>query len=269
MRRPFARSSYRYPNEQVILGLTLLVVGLVIALTATATVCGSLLFVLLAVGWAYSSSLSHHQNLMSAAFRVSPQSAPQLARLADEAAAALAPGTVDVFVVRQPTLNAYTFGLSNPKVIVLYSGLLSVMDEAELRFIIGHEMGHVALGHTWLNSLVGGLAGIPSGSWASILLRLAFLRWNRACELSADRAGLLACGSLEKSTTALIKLVAGPSGLTPAGMEAAYRQIDGEDDTPWGMVNETFQRHPLLIRRIQELRKYAGWAEAQTRRSTL
>jgi Zn-dependent protease with chaperone function len=166
-----------------------------------------------------------------------------------------------------PILNAYTFGLSDPKVVVLYSGLLQVMDEDELRFIIGHEMGHVALGHTWLNSLVGGMAGIPSSSIASVILRMAFLWWNRACELSADRAGLLACGRIDKATSALIKLVAGPTGLTPAGLEAAYRQIDAEDDTPWGAVGETFQSHPMLIRRIQELRQYAAWVERRAPRT--
>ena len=86
------------------------------------------------------------------------------------------------------------------------------MDADELRFIIGHEMGHVALGHTWLNSLVGGMAGIPSSSTSSAILTLAFLSWNRTCELSADRAGLLACGSLDKAVSSLIKLVAGPEG---------------------------------------------------------
>ena len=45
-----------------------------------------------------------------------------------------------------------------------------------------------------LNWLVGGMAGIPSPFMASALLAMAFLWWNRACEFSADRAGLLACG---------------------------------------------------------------------------
>jgi len=32
---------------------------------------------------------------------------------------------------------AYTFGLSTPKVVVLYSALFDVMDADELKFIVG------------------------------------------------------------------------------------------------------------------------------------
>jgi len=86
---------------------------------------------------------------------------------------------------------------------------------------------------------------------------MAFLSWNRACEYSADRAGLLACGRPEKAITALIKLVAGPAGLTQRGLEAAYRHIDAQDDTWMGDLSEAFASHPLLIRRINEIREFA------------
>jgi Zn-dependent protease with chaperone function len=257
-------AAYRYPHERLILALTLLLVFLVIALTATATVCTGLVFVVIAVLLAYSSSRAHHQALLQRAYPVTGQHTIGLAALVRQCLSRLGAGQVQVFVTSSRLLNAYTFGLSTPKVVVLYSALLQVMDEDELRFIIGHELGHVALGHTWLNSLVGGMAGIPSSSLASTILMLAFLAWNRTCELSADRAGLLACGSLEKAVSALVKLVAGPHAATPAGLELAYRRIDAEDDTLLGSLNEALGSHPMLIRRITELRRYA--ASAQYRR---
>jgi Zn-dependent protease with chaperone function len=251
-------TSYRYPTEYLVLGLTLLLVGLVIAITAVATVCASAIFVLLAVLWAYYSGRTHHQNLVRAAYPVTISSAPGLTRLFQESAARLKPGPFQAFVAPSRQLNAYTFGLDDPKGVVLYSALLDVMDADELRFIIGHEMGHIALGHTRLNSLVGGLAGIPSGSLASAVLVTVFLWWNRTCEYSADRAGLLAAGNPEKAITALIKLVAGPNGKTARGLELAYRRIDAEDDTPLGGLQETFASHPMLIRRINALRQWAS-----------
>jgi len=258
---PYNTTAYRYPNEILILSGTILLVVLVIALTATATFCASILFVLLAVGLAYYSSRSHHQALMRGAVRVSSQQTPELVGLARECIQRLQARHVEIYLANSQALNAYTFGLSDPKVVVLYSALLRVMDEDELRFILGHELGHVRLGHTRLNSLVGGLAGIPSSSAASAILIMAFLGWNRACEFSADRAGLLACGKPEKAVTALIKLVAGPKALTREGLALAYRQIDAEDDTFLGNLGEAMRTHPLLIRRITRLREYAASSE--------
>ena len=100
---------------------------------------------------------------------------------------------MDVFIVPSNRLNAYTFGMDSPKAIVLYSPLFKIMDQDEIQFILGHEMGHVKLGHTVLNTLVGGMAGIPSSYGALAIMELAFRWWNRACEYSADRAGVLAC----------------------------------------------------------------------------
>ena len=261
MQRPFSTPAYRYPNEQLILFLTLSLAFLVIAFTAAATLCGSVLFVVIALGMASSSSRAHHQALMQRAHRVTPQRTPALASIARQCTARLQPGPVEIFVTLSRALNAYTFGLSDPKVVVLYSSLFDVMDEDELRFILGHELGHVRLGHTRLNSMLGGMAGIPASSSASAILVMAFLSWNRACEYSADRAGLLACGRPEKAISALIKLVAGPQGLTRPGLELAYRQIDAEDDTILGSLGEALGSHPLLIKRINQIRKYAATEE--------
>ncbi len=257
MPSPFRTTDYRTPDELLILGLTLLLVFLVIAISAVATLCTSFIFVALAVFLAYSSSQAHHQALMARAYPVSDQSAPQVAALVRQCVRRLQPGAMQVFVAPSNQLNAYTFGLTDPRIVVLYSALFEVMDADELRFVFGHELGHVQLGHTRLNSLLGGMAGIPSSSAASALLVMAFLSWNRACEYSADRAGLLACGKPEKAITALVKLVAGPKGLTRRGLELAYQQIDAEDDTWAGSLNEALASHPLLIRRINQIRSYA------------
>lgn len=250
-------TSYRYPGESMVLFLTIALVLVVIAVSATATLCLSLVFIALAVGLAISASNSHHRALMAQAYPVSQVNAPELAVIIQRCLNRLQPGRVVFYVAPSRDLNAYTFGLDTPKVVVLYSQLFKLMDADEISFIIGHELGHVALGHTWLNSLVGGMAGIPSSGVASAILTLAFLWWNRSCEYSADRAGLLACGRLDKAETALIKLVAGAQGLTRAGLERAYQEIDAEDDHPLHGVNEVLGTHPMLIKRINEMRSWA------------
>jgi Zn-dependent protease with chaperone function len=260
-RRIHNTAAYRYPNERLILAATLLLVLAVIALTATATVCLSVLFVAVFVAIAYGMNRSQHNELLRRAHRVTPQSAPGLAIVAEETIARLQPGDVQVFVAPSRSLNAYTFGILSPKVVVLNSALLEVMDADELRFVLGHELGHVRLGHTWLNSLVGGMAGIPSPLGASALLTAAFLWWNRACEYSADRAGMLACGKPHKALSALIRLEAGPMARTRADLERALRVIDAEDDHALSHLEEALTTHPMMIKRIQQLRRYAASAE--------
>ena len=250
-------TAYRYPNEQLVLAGTLLLVLIVIAFTATATLCTGGLFILAFIAISFASGRSHHQALVRQARRVMSDTEPGLAKVVQETAGRLGPGEIEVFVAPAQELNAYTFGLVDPKVIVLYAPLFKLMDRDEITFILGHEMGHIALGHTWLNSLVGGMAGIPSSFGASILLSVVFLAWNRSCEFSADRAGLLACGKADKAVSALVKLAAGPTARTAADLQAAYRQIDAQDDTIGGSLAEALGTHPMLIRRIEELRRYA------------
>ncbi|MDT8382771.1 MAG: M48 family metallopeptidase, partial [Brevefilum sp.] len=171
-------------------------------------------------------------------------STPGLDSVVGECQTKLQPGLVDVFLVEKRQMNAYTFGITSPKVLVLYSPLVRVMNAGELKFVIGHEMGHVALGHTWLNTIVGGLAGIPAPFGAAVLLYAAFRWWNRMCEFSADRAGLLACGDLNRAVSALVKLVA-PEIRTQYDFDRAMAMIDAQDDEPSNRLAEAFQSHPM------------------------
>ena len=257
-RRPFAPGSYRYPGEHLILLVTLTLVLGVIAVTAAATICGSVLFVALMLVMAYAGTRAQHQDLMTRAYRVTPERAAGLWVLVQAGAARLGPGPVEVYVVPSRVLNAYTFGLSSPKVVVLNAALLQVLDADELAFVISHELGHVRLGHTWLNSLVGGLSGIPSPAVAFGLMQLAFLWWNRACEYSADRAGVLATGKPDKAISALVKIASGGRAQSPADVARALQIVEAEGQDFATQLGEALATHPLMARRIAELRKYAA-----------
>jgi Zn-dependent protease with chaperone function len=51
------------------------------------------------------------------------------------------------------TVNAYVTGFGATKRIVLWDTILAKLDEDELLFVMGHEMGHYVLGHVWKSIL--------------------------------------------------------------------------------------------------------------------
>jgi len=250
-------TSYRYPNEQWILILTVGFLLVIALLVGGPTLCLLPLIVLIFVVLAYLMNQSQHQALIRQAQEVTQERAPEMYALVQRLKRRVKPGEVQVYMAGSRQLNAYTFGLESPQVIVLYSALFHVMDEDELSFILGHEMGHVALGHTWLNTLLGGMAGVPVGFGGAVILVLAFRWWNRACEYSADRAGLLACGKPAKAISALVKLVARDAD-TQAELERALAAVEKEDDEPMNMLAETLATHPMIGNRIEEIRKFAA-----------
>ena len=136
MKSAYSPSSYRYPHEQIILTLTLLLVFGVIVFTATATVCGSVLFVAAMLIIAYFATSNRHQSLLKTAQEVTPQTNPRLNDMVEECRATLQTEAVQTFVANRNALNAYTFGLTSPKVVVIYSALGQVLDEEEAKFII-------------------------------------------------------------------------------------------------------------------------------------
>ncbi len=254
-------TDYRYPSETAIFWGTILLVALVIILTSAATFCLAGVFILAFFVMAYISNKSHHQSLIYNAQRVDlskPQPLSELIRMCQNR---LKPGSLDVFIVRENQLNAYTFGVDSPKAIVVYSPMFQLMDAEELMFVLGHEMGHISLGHTWLNTILGGLAGIPAPYGAAVILAMVFRSWNRACEYSADRAGMLACRNPEKAVSALLKLVSGDINLTDDEKNQWIRLLDRQDDSLSGQLEELVSSHPMIIKRISQIKEYAGTAE--------
>ena len=61
-------------------------------------------------------------------------------------------------------MNAYVTGIGPSARIVLWDTLLSKLDRDEIIAVMGHEMGHYVLGHTWQLVLLG-TALARFGAW--------------------------------------------------------------------------------------------------------
>lgn len=134
-----------------------------------------------------------------------PRARP-LVQMVKECARTLQVKVPPIHIDGEPHVNAYVSGLKEPHVLVLTSSLLDLYEERpdELRFIIGHELGHLKAGHLKThflgNALVHALLGDRgrSASFRDDFIASAtvgaLLHWYRESEFSADRAGLLCVG---------------------------------------------------------------------------
>jgi STE24 endopeptidase len=51
-------------------------------------------------------------------------------------------------------VNAYVTGVGRTKRIVLWDTLLARLSPRQIRFVVGHELGHYVLGHVWISMLL-------------------------------------------------------------------------------------------------------------------
>jgi len=253
----------RYPKERRTLWFTLGTLSLVVLLAGVVSFGGAVLLVLL-VFWATNVLVRlNHRRHVGNALRIGKGQFPELAEQVSWAAKRLRPPPLQVFVYQEDRINAYSFGWDSPQAIVLTSGTIESLDKDEFRFVVGHEMGHIALGHTRLGSLVGGVMGAPHIPVLSTLLVPVFLWWSRSAEYSADRAGLVACGDLEKATSALLKLLVGSNLAEQVDAGEIIAQSQELSDQFDASMGEAMDSHPFLVHRVRELVDFWNTAECQ------
>ena len=181
------------------------------------------------------------------------------------------------------TMNAYVTGFMGTKRIVLWDTTLKNMNEDELLFILGHEMGHYVLNHVVkilvfelmlifislyaAHSLAGRIiarfkvrfgfdslsdfAAIPLGILLAVILALAVMpvdmAFSRHVEHEADRFGLELTRNNHAAAMAFVKLQQAALGNPRPGIIARL----------W------LGSHPTVAERIEFCNGYRPWETGQ------
>ncbi len=178
------------------------------------------------------------------------------------------PKVPELFIWQNPLVNAMTLGTDKP-FIVITTGMVDLFDEEEIRWVIGHELGHVLSGHAvyrtmlyHLVNLAARLAFIPF-AWIGFKTVIWGLEeWYRKSELSCDRAGLLASQDVAAARRSLMKL-AGGSRLSELSHDAIHqqaREYDAVPDVREGLLKLLQLQgttHPFAVVRFAELDRWA------------
>ena len=168
-----------------------------------------------------------------------------------------------VYIQDLPSLNAYTTNIADP-VIVLHSSVLRRnFGSRELRFLIGHEMGHIACHHVKWEMIVRAIVEQVPRPIADVGL-LPFLKWVRESEMSADNAGLICCQDLRVAEKTMVMLLLDVDSETAAkiDVDAALEQKRDLDLSKISEIAVWLEQlgvydHPFFPDRIRQLRQYS------------
>ena len=222
--------------------------------------------------------------------RFTPLGDQQLkARILDLAARAGIPGR-NVFEVDKSAqtikYNAYVSGFGPSQRIVLWDTMLKGMEEDEILFVMGHEMGHYKLGHIWRGIA---MISVVSFLFFFLLARLAGWMLKRfGTQWGVHELGDVASLPLLAASVSLLALLTQPivNGFSRAieheadvfAVEVtrdndagarAFLKLGSQNRSnpePSPFVKLFLYTHPPLIERMRFALEYKPWAEGKENR---
>jgi len=208
-------------------------------------------------------------SVLAGAVKVSERQFPHIYALVRDGAYILDLEDVpECYVMQSPDVNAMAIGRDRP-FIVITTGLVNLHDEEELRFVVGHELGHILSGHAVyrtmlfiLLTLAARIAWMPIGAIGLRAIIWGLEEWFRKSELSCDRAGLLACQDVDAARRSLMKLAGGPylSELNPDAFRDQAHEYDAAPDlrdSILKLLQLQGSTHPHAVVRFAELDRWA------------
>ncbi len=205
--------------------------------------------VLLLVGAMLYISLSRGQ-LLGGGVRIGPGQFEHVYDIVLECAQLVGVPMPHVFVREDPFVPIVAVGTGDPYAIVISSQYVESFSDDELRFLVGRELGHIAAGHAKITSLLS-VNGRENPFIAAI-----FGAWLRITEYSADRVGLLCCGSLTTAVSAIAVATFHHAGrkIDLHAFAEQRREIDAESSL---RIGEWIGATPYATNRIARLGVFA------------
>jgi Zn-dependent protease with chaperone function len=198
--------------------------------------------------------------------RVSDRQFPRVKRLYEDVLQTLdAPEEYPLFVSQTPIVNAGAYGMDEP-FIILNSGTVKLLDDEQLSYVMGHEVGHIMSDHVLYRTMTQILIklagmGFPIVGLAARAVLVALLEWSRKSELSSDRAGLLAVQNPQGVMNTMLKMAGGGEDdemdLDEFIIQAEeYRETGDVADQVFKVLNLMDQSHPFYVLRVAEIRSW-------------
>ena len=166
---------------------------------------------------------------------------------------------VDFYITGDSTVNAFSVAAEEegePHIVNINSALFYLMTTDELKFVIGHELGHLINKDTALARLIRFV--FPLEANVPVSLQYKIRLHDQLAELVADRYGYIATENLDVCVTAFFKLA---SGLDLAKMNVSIEALiaDNNRRLEYFLNDKGVSRasHPVNPIRVQALNLFA------------
>jgi Zn-dependent protease with chaperone function/uncharacterized RDD family membrane protein YckC len=226
------------------LPVTVALLGLLLAHTVswrelTLLLVGAMIYVAFARG-----------RLLGGGLRIHAGQFGHLHAVVEECARMMRMASPHVFIRDDPFVPVVAIGIGDPYAIVISAQYVEHFKDDELRFLIGRELGHIASGHTRYTSL------LSSNGRENGVIAVAFGAWLRRIDYTADRVGLLCCGSLDAAMRAIAVSAFGSVGrkVDLGAFAAQLKELRAE---PSLRLAEWTASAPYATNRIAALHRFA------------
>lgn len=204
--------------------------------------------------------LGIRRNLLSTSVRLTPSMSPQIAKMADECIEKLGVQLpLELYVYSSPQFNAACFKPENERLYVMFSSsLLEGFTMDEIKFVMGHELGHHVYDHHAIP--IGYL--LRGQQRPDPKLALELFAWSRYAEISADRAGAHCAQNMNAVAHSLFKLASGlTSKVVEFSLDDFVAQVDDmqtvDDEPGKGSPSaDWFSTHPFSPLRVKALKLF-------------
>ena len=199
-------------------------------------------------------------NMEGHSLKVDKELLPDFHRLCHEVKAKLNfEEAVDFYITGDSTVNAFSVAAEEegePHIVNINSALFDLMTTDELKFVIGHELGHLINKDTALARLIRFV--FPPEANVPVSLQYKIRLHDQLAELVADRYGYIATENLDVCVTAFFKLA---SGLDLAKMNVSIEALiaDNNRRLEYFLKDKGVSRasHPVNPIRVQALNLFA------------
>ncbi len=166
---------------------------------------------------------------------------------------------VDFYITGDSDVNAFSLAAEDegePHIVNINSALFDLMSQDELRFVVGHELGHLINKDTALVRLINFV--FPPEAAVPVTLQYKIRLHEQLAELVADRYGYMATENLGVCVTAFFKMA---SGLDLQKMNVSIEALiaDNNRRLEYFLKDKGISRssHPVNPIRVQALNLFA------------